>query len=227
MMRRSDTRAVGVTVTPPRRHRRGFTLLETVIALGLSSVILITLVLWVASLMRTTTTAIELTSTARDARFAAARLEDDLLRASSCDVAGFGPVVASIAPDAVVFFADVVDSTGVAGADGLADQVSWDASAGALRRAVLPGTGTCPDTPQASGSTLTVTAGVAAVAGTPIFTVYTDGVESPFEESCLTRVRICRFDQLRVRATVVTTGTDPSPATLDATFTIPTGSSRI
>ena len=33
--------------------------------------------------------------------------------------------------------------------------------------------------------------------------------------------------QLRVRATVITTGTDPSPATLDATFTIPTGSSRI
>lgn len=210
----------------PRRTRRGFTLLETIVALGVSSVLLVALVLWVSSIMRTTTIAIEMVGTTRDARFIAARLEEDLMRATSCDPAGFAPVWSLAGPTEIAFFADVVDSEGVPASDGLADQVTWRVVAGVLERGVEPGTGSCPQDPLEPSIVLELTGGVAALDDAAFFTVYEGGTARIGEESCLAASAECRFETVRIRASVVEEGPDDAPSTLDATFDVSRATQR-
>lgn len=208
------------------RSRRAFTLLEVMVAVGISTLLLTGLIMWVSSIMRSTTTAVNLASTARDARFTAALLGDDVLRARSCDPSGFGPIVASSTPDTIVFFADVVDAAGLANYDGIADQVTWSAADGSLRRGVVAGTGLCPSEVAEPAGFLTVAPAISAVDEQDIFTVYENASPAPHDATCLAPTSTCRYDAVRIRARVVDAASSASPTTFDSTYTIPTTSRR-
>lgn len=209
-------------------RRRGFTILETAVSLGLSSVILVALVLWVSTVMRTTTSAIELVASNRQASAVSARLEQDMLALTPCDSAGFAPAIVQFTSTSLGLFADVVDSSGVPGQDGSADYVLWSFADPSLSRGVVPGTGSCPTTLPVPTTTLEFASAVAFLESSPMFTAYDGTEELVAEEDCLPVSTRCRVTSLRVRM-VVDDEDQPgsAPASLDTAFDVSTAPVRL
>lgn len=202
-------------------RRRGFTILETAVALGLSSVILVALVFWVSTLMRTTTSAIELVASNRQADAISTRLEQDLLSLVPCTPDGTSPAVVEFTASTFGFFADVVDASGVPGRDGDADFVRWSFTDPALTRAVVPGTGTCASSLPVPTASLTLAPSVSLSDGAPMFLAYEGTDQLVAEEDCLPATMFCRPTSLRVRM-VVDDNDQPgsAPVTLDLSFDV-------
>jgi hypothetical protein len=201
-------------------------LLETVASLAVSFVLLVSLVAWVASLMRSTTYAVDLAGTSRDARLITSRLEDDLVKMAPCGDSGLVSVWIATAPDSVAFYADVVDSSGVAGQDGLADVVTWGVSLGSLRRGVAPGSGGCGELTDVS-LYVNVSDSVAHTASTQFFELFKDGAVQQYEPSCSVLTVRCRFDALRIQLQVDEAGVDGSPSKLDQMYEVSLDTQRI
>jgi type II secretory pathway component PulJ len=216
-----------VSLTQPHNRRaRGFTLLETVAALAVSFILLVALVAWVASLMRSTTYAVDLAGTSRDARQVASRLDDDLVKMAPCGDSGLVSVWIATTPDSVAFYADVVDSSGVAGQDGLADVVTWGVSLGSLRRGVAPGSGGCGELTDVA-LYVNVSDSVEHTASTQFFELYKDGAVQQYEPSCTVMAVRCRFDAVRIQLQVTENSVDGSPSKLDETYEVSLDTQRV
>jgi len=216
--------------TPSRGFptRRGFTVLETAVSLGLSAVILVSLVLWVSTLMRTTTSAIELVASNRQADSVSSRLTQDLLGLVPCSKDGASPSVVRFTATSLGFFSDVVDSSGVPGRDGDADYVLWSFTDPALTRAVVPGSGSCPSTLPTPSGELILAPSVSLDDGVPMFVAFDGTEELVAEEDCLPSAMFCRPTSLRVRL-VVDDDDQPgsAPASLDLSFDVSHAAIRI
>lgn len=212
----------------PSRRRRGFTILETAVALGITSAILVALVLWVSSLMRSTTTAIEMVSMNRDADAATVRFASDTAAATSCAADGTAPVVVSYTATKFSFFADVVDVSGIAGADGFPDFVLWEFVDGSLRRGVVAGGPTCPAIPPIPSSYLVLAADVSPVGTDSFFEFYRSGVALTQEENCLPVTQFCVLDVVRLHATFTAPDAPGgAAATVDESFDLLRTTQRI
>lgn len=200
---------------------RGFTILETAAAIALSSIILVSLVLWVSTLLRSTTTAIELAASNRQASAISLRLEQDVLAMVSCSLDGTAPSVVEFTPASLGFFADVVDASGVPGRDGSADFVRWSFADPLLTRAVVPGTGSCPSTIPVPASSLILSTSVSLIGTNPMFVAYAGTEQLATEEDCLPVSQFCRPTSLRVRM-VVDDNDQPgsAPASLNFSFNL-------
>jgi len=200
-------------------RRRGFTILETAVSLGLSSVILVALVLWVSTLMRTTTSAIELVASNRQADAISTRLEQDMLALVPCAPDGTSPAIVEFTASSFGFFADVVDASGVPGRDGDADFVRWSFLDPSLTRAVVPGSGTCPSSLPVPLASLTLAPSVSLIDTVPMFLAYEGTDPLVAEEDCLPVTLFCRPTSVRVRL-VVDDNDQPgsAPVTLDLSF---------
>lgn len=209
-------------------RRRGFTILETAVALSLSSVILVALVLWVSTLMRTTTSAIELVASNRQADAIFTRLEQDMLALVPCAPDGSSPSVVEFTAASFGFFADVVDASGVPGRDGDADFVRWSFTDPSLTRAVVPGTGTCPSSLPVPLASLTLAPSVALSDDAPMFLAYEGTDPLVAEEDCLPATLFCRPTSVRVRL-VVDDEDQPgsAPVTLDLSFDVSHADTRL
>jgi type II secretory pathway component PulJ len=209
-------------------RRRGFTILETAVALGLSSVILVALVFWVLTLMRTTTSAIELVASNRQADAISTRLEQDMLALVSCAPDGSAPSVVEFTAASFGFFADVVDASGVPGRDGSADFVRWSFIDPSLTRAVVPGTGTCPSSLPVPLASLTLAPSVLLSDGVPMFIAYEGTDPLGAEENCLPVNLFCRPTSVRVRL-VVDDNDQPgsAPVALDLSFDVSHADTRL
>jgi len=190
-----------------------------VAALAVSFVLLVSLVAWVASLMRSTTYAVDLAGTSRDARLISSRLEDDLVKMAPCGDSGLVSIWIATAPDSIAFYADVVDSSGVADQDGLADVVIWDVSSGSLRRGVAPGSGGCGDFTDVS-LYVNISDSVQNTDSTQFFELFKDSTVQQYEPSCTVLAVRCRFDALRIQLQVEEAGVDGSPSKLDETYEV-------
>lgn len=182
------------------RARRAFTVLETVVALAISSLILLALVLWVSSLMRSTTSAIQMSASNRSVRTVSSRLEADIIELEPCAPNGTSPALVKFTAADLGFYADVVDSSGIPGSDGLPDYVLWRFDGSTLARGVLPGDGTCPTSPPSVETYLVFQSTVSLLDGAPVFSVYRGTVLLDPEEDCLAITAFCRADSLRLRA---------------------------
>jgi hypothetical protein len=225
----STVRSMKFSKNSVKRSRRGFTVLETAVALGVSSIILVSLVLWVASLMRSTTTAIQLSSSNREAASALVLFEKDLLQVGSCKPNGTSPVVVVHTPTEFGFFADVVDPSGVPGSDELLDYVLWsyNSASSSLSRSVVPGSSTCPSSPPIPSSSLEVSSMVSQDSTAPIFSFYKNGTELQAEEDCLDYSRLCRVSTIRLRAVFDSSTVSASPVSVDVSYDILQDSQRI
>jgi prepilin-type N-terminal cleavage/methylation domain-containing protein len=208
-----------------RRRRRGFTLLEVVIAMSATLIILVALVAWVSSLMRMSTTAIDLASSSRAKTAVTALLTEDLLRARSCDQASLDPLWDHVTANSIGFFADVVDANGVAGSDGAADVVVWRFRAGLLERGVATGDGTC--SPDAVPVFSTVASNVSQRDGEVYFTGLTGATVSEFQAVCTSVYTRCRYDRIKLFMVVEQGSAAGSPVEIRETFIVSTGSQRI
>jgi type II secretory pathway component PulJ len=211
-----------------RRTRRAFTVLETVISLAISSLILLALVLWVSSLMRSTTSAIQMSSTNRSVRTVSTRLEADIMEISTCDLNGVSPALVRFTAAEIGFYADVVDPSGVPARDGVADYVLWSFDGSTLTRGVSPGTGSCPSMPPTPTAALVFEATVAPLGTTPVFTVYSGTTPLSPEENCLHLTATCPVDSLRLRATLDDVeNSGAAPSTLDLSLSLAHAPARL
>jgi type II secretory pathway component PulJ len=185
---------------PTLRSRRAFTVLETVVALAISSFLLLALVLWVSSLMRSTTSAVQMSAVNRSVRTISTRLEADVLEITTCIQNGVAPPLVKFTASNLGFYADVVDAAGIPGTDGVPDYVEWRFDGSTLARAVVPGSGSCPDSAPVPPSYLTFQATVETVDQDPLFAFYADTNLLDPEENCLITSVFCRVDSIRVRA---------------------------
>jgi len=191
-------------------------------------VILVALVLWVSTLMRTTTSAIELVASNRQADAISTRLEQDMLALVPCSADGASPSVVRFTATSFGFFSDVVDSSGVPGRDGDADYVFWSFSDPVLTRAVVPGSGSCPSTLPTPADELILAPSVSLDDGVPMFVAFDGTDELVGEEDCLPSAIFCRPTSVRVRL-VVDDNDQPgsAPASLDLSFDVSHAAIRI
>jgi hypothetical protein len=116
-------------------RRRGIGLLEVVISLTLSTVLLYVMVQWLIATAALSQASSENSATVRDSVRVLTVFEQDVAAARSCD-GDLGLPVVDLTSSGVGLYRDVDQ-------DGLVDLVSWDFSAGLVRRAVLVGDGDC------------------------------------------------------------------------------------
>jgi type II secretory pathway component PulJ len=207
------------------RRRRAFTTLELMMSLAATFVLMVSAVAWVSTVMRSTTTAIELSASSRDREIVVNTLRDDLFQATSCDTSGIANLWVHVRDISVAFYADVVDTSGIAGPDGYVDAVHWRFSNDRLERGVAPGDeGVCPSINTAVYTTAADS--VALPDSDVVFIGLVGGEEAPYLADCDSAASRCRYDGLRLTLTVLQPTPVESPVSIDKVFSVSTDTIR-
>jgi type II secretory pathway component PulJ len=194
----------------------GYTLIEMVVGMALTMLMLLLAVNWTSTLIRTSSTAIELRSSARDSEYARLLLAEDLASAKPCNSNGLGWSLVSSSPTQIAFYADVVVAGGGAGRDGNSDLVVWELTSTTLERGVAVGTGTCPIA-VGTDTRVAVTAKASATGSTAAFVTYGVGGGQLTAASCSAIDSSCDATAVRMRVTVSRSTPQDSPTELDTT----------
>lgn len=209
-----------------RRHARAFTLVELVVAMGVTSVIFFALVTWVSSLMRISATSVDVAAVARDRAAVIGLLSTDLLAARPCDGATLEPLWDHVTPASIGFFADVVDASGVPGHDGITDAIVWRVTDDRLERGVAVGNGTCPNEPTLVFATVAVAVSQAST-GDPYFTGFASGVSAPSVADCTDPATRCVFDRIDLALQAAQGDADAVPAEILTSFVVSLDAQRV
>lgn len=189
-----------------RGQPRGFTLLEVVVALALTSALVLMSLRWVATLGELSSLNGEQQDSARQAAYATGRLRADVESAGSCDPQRRDVALAFASGDEVRFY---VDDNG----DGHADLVTWRVEGGELRRGVSlgdPEAGVCAFS---DVYTEGVVAGPVTVDG-DVFTPVAAGRRQVAPDGLDCQAggwQVCAWDALAVDLSVAATGDAPAP----------------
>ena len=207
--------------------RRGFTILEIVVATAMTSVMLLMMVGWVFTLVNTSSNFLSKNASTSDLSYANTMLSSDFASAVVCDPNGLGvPFYTVTSTQVGIYTPDATTS-------GQIDLTLWRFVNGQLQRAVLApdGLGTCTYT-TSSAQFVTVAGPLASVVFVPWYqgsqasypAVVSSGGSCAGAPGTPNAPEYCKFDSLEVQLTAMGTqnaNSDPSNTqTLDATFPI-------
>ena len=197
-----------------RRDAKAYTLIELVVGLALTMLLMFVGTAWVSTLMRASGTAVEQQSTSRDVEFVEVRFGEDLDAARPCRTDFGGWAFNELGASRLGVYADVVDSTGISGEDGVVDLVVWDVVDGALRRSVSAGIGPCTF---ATGTTATMLPLVIAADSAPFFTASDLDAGAVSSADCSAAGAQCDVAGVRLRLVALRTSLDAVPVDVDVT----------
>ena len=209
---RPDASSALLGRTAARRGRGGYTLVEVAVGLALTMLLLVVGAAWVSTLLRASGTAAEQQSSNRDVEFVEVRLSEDLDAARPCRDDAGGWAFSESTVSRVVVYADVVDGSGVTGADGVGDLVVWDVVDQQLRRSVSVGVSACTF---GSTTTATMLPSVEADGANPFFVAYAPDGTIVTSADCGAAGAACDVGSVRVRLVAVRDSLDAVPVSVD------------